>query len=214
MALQRDNMRAVPCWRVRNRALDAGLMRRMLAMTQHRLLARHPQLRDRLCAFAVFTGIAIGGVSGVEMVIGGGFDTITPSLAFQAEAPRTWYDAPIAPGAGWLSEPYTPASTVVTLGAQFDSGYPLDTDASPEPEELEGGARTPSAPTQASAHQAPSHDALADAFAEEPAAEANNEVMSAIEARMAQALPDVSIENTPGLTTDVAKEISGSAAPL
>ena len=111
-----------------------------------RFLANHPQLRDRLCAFAVFTGIAIGGVSGVEMVIGGGFDSWTPTLAFEASAPRDWYDRQIEPGMGWVSQPYTPAATVVTLGAHFEGSYPLEAYASDEPGELDGGARTASAP--------------------------------------------------------------------
>ncbi len=38
-------------------------------------------IKDRLAATAVFTGIAIGGVSGMEMVIGAGFDGLTPSFA-------------------------------------------------------------------------------------------------------------------------------------
>ena len=92
-----------------------------------RPLIKNPVLRDRLNAFVVFTGIAIGGVSGVEMVIGGGFDTITPAFAFEASAPREWYDRPIEPGMGWLSEPYVSVGTVQTVSHEFDGGYPLDT---------------------------------------------------------------------------------------
>lgn len=36
------------------------------------------KLKDRLRAFAVFTGIAIGAVSGFELIITGGFDPLTP----------------------------------------------------------------------------------------------------------------------------------------
>lgn len=93
-------------------------------MTQ---LIKNPVLRDRLNALAVFTGIAIGGVAGVEMVIGGGFDAITPAFAYQASEPRTWYDRPIAPGMGWLTEPYIPAATTLDVGAQFGDGYVLET---------------------------------------------------------------------------------------
>jgi hypothetical protein len=104
-------------------------------------LIANPTLRDRLKAFAVFTGIAIGGVAGVEMVIGGGFDTITPAFAFEASAPRTWYDRPIEPGMGWLSEPYAPAAATLTVSQQFDDGYPIDAHYQTTNEELDGGPR-------------------------------------------------------------------------
>lgn len=44
------------------------------------------QLKDRLRAFAVFTGIAIGAVSGFELIITGGFDPLTPRAMSSAYA--------------------------------------------------------------------------------------------------------------------------------
>jgi hypothetical protein len=105
-------------------------------------MIKNPKLRDRLHALAVFTGIAIGGVSGVEMVIGGGFDTITPAFAFEASAPHAWYDRPIEPGMGWISAPYTPVASTLDVSQQFGDGYPIDSDYDPGAvEDLDGAPR-------------------------------------------------------------------------
>jgi hypothetical protein len=52
------------------------------------------RLKDRLRAFAVFTGIAIGGVSGFELVLTGGLDPVTPAAMFAADAPPPAYNRP------------------------------------------------------------------------------------------------------------------------
>lgn len=50
------------------------------------MLDDRPVLKDRLFATAVFSGIAIAAVAAFEMLIGAGFDPITPSFA-QGPAP-------------------------------------------------------------------------------------------------------------------------------
>jgi hypothetical protein len=53
-------------------------------------LADRPVLKDRLFACAVFSGIAVGGVSGVNMVLSGGFDFITPGREVREAAPSSY----------------------------------------------------------------------------------------------------------------------------
>lgn len=50
----------------------------------------HPGLRDRIEALGAFTGIAIGAVAGVEMVIGGGFDVLMPGDELRQVAPSAY----------------------------------------------------------------------------------------------------------------------------
>lgn len=99
----------------------------MLAMLDNR-----PVLKDRLRALAVFSGIAIGGVSGIEMVIGGGFDPITPGLV--AEAPSE-YD-PDTVMRAWHYQPYVPAAFVTETAQYYD--YPIEVFETP-PQPLAGG---------------------------------------------------------------------------
>lgn len=47
------------------------------------------QVKERVRAFAVFTGIAIGAVSGFELIITGGFDPLTPRIMFADETRDT-----------------------------------------------------------------------------------------------------------------------------
>jgi len=54
------------------------------------MLDDRPILKDRLFATAVFSGIAIAAVAGVELVIGGGLDPITPSFERASAAPTSY----------------------------------------------------------------------------------------------------------------------------
>lgn len=81
-------------------------------------------MKDRLRAFAVFTGIAIGGVAGFEMVIGGGFDPITPGIMFQADDPRGWYHRDNSAPFAEPYRPYTPSAYGVTpTSYEFSDGF-------------------------------------------------------------------------------------------
>lgn len=63
---------------------------------------RRAKLHDRLKALAAFTGIAIGAVAGLEMVIGGGFDFITPQPEVREVAPSRYVTVQQVP---WSSQP-------------------------------------------------------------------------------------------------------------
>lgn len=64
-------------------------------------LDRRAKLHDRLKALGAFTGIAIGAVAGFEMVIGGGFDSITPPTEVREVAPSRYVAVQHVP---WSSE--------------------------------------------------------------------------------------------------------------
>jgi len=51
---------------------------------------RRARRNDRLKALGAFTGIAVGAVAGFEMVIGAGFDFITPSPIVREVAPSSY----------------------------------------------------------------------------------------------------------------------------
>lgn len=61
------------------------------------MLENHPVLRDRLLALATFSGIAIGGVSGFDLVITGGFDFISPGAEVREVAPSSYVQVIDAP---------------------------------------------------------------------------------------------------------------------
>lgn len=54
------------------------------------MLEDRPGLKDRLEALCAFTAIAIGGVAGVEMVIGAGFDSFMPGDEVREVAPSAY----------------------------------------------------------------------------------------------------------------------------
>lgn len=54
------------------------------------MLENQPVLVDRLKALGVFSGIAVGAVAGLELVIGGGFDFITPGQSIREVAPSRY----------------------------------------------------------------------------------------------------------------------------
>jgi hypothetical protein len=189
-------------------------------MAVHHLITS-PVLRDRLNALAVFTGIALGGVSGVEMVIGGGFDTLTPGFAYQADAPRDWYDRPIEPGMGWLTQPYSVQASVTPTSMAFAPDYPVDIYGEPS-DSLAGGMDDATAP----AYEPRGSLRTADWAGTEPepqtgpADEAADE-MAAIEAMMAQALDDEIYNAEPAapqskadiIAPDYAREAFETASP-
>jgi len=53
-------------------------------------LSDRPVLKDRLFACAVFSGIAVGGVSGLNMVVTGGFDFAMPGREIREAAPSSY----------------------------------------------------------------------------------------------------------------------------
>jgi hypothetical protein len=78
-------------------------------------LDRNALLKDRLKALGAFTGIAIGAISGFEMVIGGGFDFMTPSPEVREIAPSRYVTVQHVP---WSSQAQiTPLSSTEPLFA-------------------------------------------------------------------------------------------------
>lgn len=71
------------------------------------------QLKDRLRAFAVFAGIGVGAVAGFEMVIGGGFDPLTPAMMYARPEQTAAYERQFAPYTE-TRRPYTPRRNSVT----------------------------------------------------------------------------------------------------
>lgn len=175
-----------------------------------RFLQHRPILRDRLSALAVFTGIALGGVSGIEMVIGAGFDPITPSFAYQAEEPRTWFDRPVAADMGWTTEAYDIHTAALPVRLEPDEGQTVEHLSYEEwsaPIESLDGAPAPSEPrivfieapiTAPYGETAPSN--------EDVAIKTYEDEMAAVEGMIAQALDDESYNSVP-LTA------SGTASP-
>lgn len=76
--------------------------------------------RDRLKAFGVFSGIAIGAVAGLEMIIGGGFDFMTPAPEVREVAPSSYVAV--------YREPWSPEARIVPLSSTepLFAGEPLD----------------------------------------------------------------------------------------
>lgn len=101
------------------------------------MLDDRPILKDRLLALATFSGIAIAAVSGVEMVIGGGFDFVMPGQEIRAVGPSSYVRVVDQP---WSAEPTrlvplssneymfagedTPYTTERLVGAAEDSDLP------------------------------------------------------------------------------------------
>jgi hypothetical protein len=63
---------------------------------------RRALLHDRLKALAAFTAIAVGAVAGLEMVIGAGFDFMTPSPEVREVAPSRYVTVQQMP---WSPDP-------------------------------------------------------------------------------------------------------------
>lgn len=80
------------------------------------------QLKERGRAGAVFLGIALGAVAGFEMIIGGGFDPITPSIMYGETAAPTPQPAAVLvtfeePARATAPDPYTVAQTTYDMAA-------------------------------------------------------------------------------------------------
>ncbi len=79
------------------------------------MLDNHPVLKDRLTACAVFSGIAIAAVSGMNLIIGGGFDFITPGNEIREVAPSQYVEVVNQPWAEQTS--YVPISSTEPMFA-------------------------------------------------------------------------------------------------
>jgi hypothetical protein len=104
-------------------------------------LDRRALLHDRLKALGAFTGIAIGAIAGFEMVIGGGFDFITPRTEVREVAPSRYVTV--------QQVPWSPHATVIPLSSTeplFAGEYAQVETAA---DELAGGYDDPSAPEMA-----------------------------------------------------------------
>ena len=104
-------------------------------------LDRRAKLHDRLKALAAFTRIAIGAVAGFEMVIGGGFDSITPSPEVREVAPSRYVTVQQVPWS--LEEQVVALSSTEPLYA--DDASQVETPA----DDLAGGYDDPAAPEMA-----------------------------------------------------------------
>lgn len=110
------------------------------------MLEDHPILKDRLIATAVFSGIAVALVSGVNMIIGGGFDFITPGrdvtprASFVRVLQTTWLPrADVTPTSNSPGAPMMDADAGTTenlVGAGDDTSTPDTYDAGPNTTEL------------------------------------------------------------------------------
>jgi hypothetical protein len=101
-------------------------------------LDRRAKLHDRLKALAAFTGIAIGAIAGFEMVIGGGFDFITPSPEVREVAPSRYVTV--------HQVPWSPETQVVALSST-EPLYATDSSQVETPaDDLAGGYDDPAAP--------------------------------------------------------------------
>lgn len=98
------------------------------------MLDDRPVLKDRLKAFGVFTGIALGAVSGFELLISGGFDPVTPSFGQGAPRPVSvnTIEASRQSEAGFQSNGYViptrfaPAADAVSLSGGSDDEHAPD----------------------------------------------------------------------------------------
>ncbi len=101
-------------------------------------LERRAKLHDRLKAFGAFTGIAIGAVAGFEMVIGGGFDFMTPAPEVRELAPSRYVTVQQVP---WSSQ-----MRVVPLSSRepLFAGEPIEVETSAD--RLAGGYDDPDVP--------------------------------------------------------------------
>lgn len=79
-----------------------------------------PFLTERLKALGVFSGIAIGAVSGLELVVTGGFDPITPSIV--SNAPSEYDEETVM--RAWHYQPYVPTSYVTEASQHLSE--PID----------------------------------------------------------------------------------------
>ncbi len=80
--------------------------------------------KERIRALVLLGGIALGGAAGMDMVITGKLDPMTPGMMFEAPEPRDWYDRADAVPFYEPYRPYTPTSFTPTSDS-FDS-LPLD----------------------------------------------------------------------------------------
>ena len=102
---------------------------------------RRALLQDRLKALGAFTGIAIGAIAGFEMVIGGGFDFITPPTEVREVAPSRYVAVQHVP---WSSQAQIiPLSSTEPLFAGDFAEVQTASD------DLAGGYDDPTAPDMA-----------------------------------------------------------------
>ena len=101
-------------------------------------LDRRALLRDRLKALGAFTGIAIGAIAGFEMVIGGGFDFITPRTEVREVAPSRYVTV--------QQVPWSPHATVIPLASTEPLFAGDVTQVETAADDLAGGYDDPSAP--------------------------------------------------------------------
>jgi hypothetical protein len=101
---------------------------------------RRALLHDRLKALGAFSAIAIGAVAGFEMVIGGGFDFITPAPEVREVAPSRYVTVHQVPWSSQLQ--VIPLSSTEPL---FAGEVAVETAS----DSLAGGYDDPSAPDMA-----------------------------------------------------------------
>lgn len=103
------------------------------------MLENHPVLKDRLTACGVFAGIAVGAIAGVEMIIGGGFDIITPGQEIREIAPSAYVT--VAPS-DWFSTGAVAVTSLASTEPLF-AGEAFASEAN-----LDGGANDATAPNR------------------------------------------------------------------
>ena len=98
-------------------------------------------LHDRLKALCAFTGIAIGAIAGFEMVIGGGFDFITPRTEVREVAPSRYVTV--------QEVPWSPQALIVPLSSTEPLFAGEVVQVASASDDLAGGYDDPSAPEMA-----------------------------------------------------------------
>jgi hypothetical protein len=104
-------------------------------------LDRRALLRDRLKALGAFTGIAIGAIAGFEMVIGGGFDFMTPRMEVREVAPSRYVTV--------QQVPWSPQALVVPLSSTEPLFAGEFVEVETASDALAGGYDDPAAPEMA-----------------------------------------------------------------
>lgn len=167
-------------------------------------LADRPVLKDRLFACAVFSGIAVGGVSGLNMVITGGFDFAMPGREIREAAPSSYVTVvpsnvfeqgqviPMASTEPLFSGEVTPVSQSLDGGSNDATApaghYPAADDASGDELYQRLAARYDDQATRSAQNVQPAVATTGDKG--EPSSTADNDArFDALEAQVQQAIP-------------------------
>lgn len=179
-------------------------------------LPDRPELKDKLFACAVFSGIAVGGMAGVETVVTGGFDFVTPGREIRQTAPSNYVE--IAPATLFEQAQAIPLTSreplfsgrVTTVSETLDGSYDVAPATSHYPAAQDDGgdvlyrqlaARYDAQASQSvqrvqpAVHQPAAADSLMDSTA--ASADSGAAGFNAVEQQVLQAVPANLVEQKP-----------------